>query len=536
METSLSAKIIRNVVSSGLRVVLLAPIPFVMTPFFLKKIGTGGYGTWAVFLAINGMVSLADFGLVTSVSKHVAQYYAHKDFRALGELISTGLLLYGLIACVVTGVLWAGTQIFVRNLFHGSPIAPAELSVLWRFLVLLVFANILTMFWSSIVVGLQRMDLSNVFNALNMVVSAGLSAVFLFRGLGLRGILYGYALAAFLVTLIYGVTVRALLPEVKLKLSSCRLRVAREIVSFSAKAYVTQICVAIHNQMEKFYLARFVGVVPVGWYDVSSDLALKLRGIPSLVLVPVMPAASELDAMEDHARLTKLYSRAHKYLALVGVPLVVYAVLISKRFVNLWIGPSFELVAVPFCALLIMNFVNIMTGPGFLILMGRGRLLPGLYGSVLGIAVNVVLSFFLIRAYGFAGAVIGTSVALGVGSLFFFLAFQRETGISLLAVMRSAYAKPLVSALAVAGALWASSRLVYETGWLLLVAGAVAFGIGYLAGLLLLRFFDTFDIRIIERFLPVPEAARKFISDAQLASTLETTSGVIRWSHGTGRE
>ena len=56
----LSAKIIRNVIFGGLRYVLVAPIPFLLTPLILHKIGTAGYGTWAVFLAINGLTSLAD--------------------------------------------------------------------------------------------------------------------------------------------------------------------------------------------------------------------------------------------------------------------------------------------------------------------------------------------------------------------------------------------------------------------------------------------------------------------------------------------
>ena len=102
-------------------------------------------------------------------------------------------------------------------------------------------------------------------------------------GLGLRGPLYGYAIAAWIVTIFYAYLVRRLLPDVQLRLAFCRWHVAREILSFSSKAYVTQVAVAIHNQIEKFYLAHFVGVVSVGWYDIASDLALKLRGIPSPV-------------------------------------------------------------------------------------------------------------------------------------------------------------------------------------------------------------------------------------------------------------
>ncbi len=284
-------------------------------------------------------------------SKHVAQYYARKDFRALGEaLISTGLLLYAAIACAAASVLWAGARFLVGALFRGSPIPTPELTTLWWFLILLVFANILTLLFSSIAFGLQRMDLSSAMSTLNLVLSAGLSVTFLHQGLGLRGILYGYGAAAWVTTIVYAIVVWRLLPEVRLKLTSCRWRVAREILSFSTKAYVTQIAVAIHNQIEKFYLARFVGVVPVGWYDVSSDLALKLRGVPASRPEGTdhAQAASELDARNDHGRMMSLYLRAHKYLAFLGIPIVVYAVLISRRFVELWVGPSLSVIAISF--------------------------------------------------------------------------------------------------------------------------------------------------------------------------------------------
>ncbi len=58
-----SAKIIRNVVFSGLRVVLVWPVPFLLIPFILGNVGISTYGTWAVFLAVISLTSLADMGL-----------------------------------------------------------------------------------------------------------------------------------------------------------------------------------------------------------------------------------------------------------------------------------------------------------------------------------------------------------------------------------------------------------------------------------------------------------------------------------------
>src|ERR1700689_2196428 len=103
---SLGLKIMRNVVFGGLRYVLMIPIPFFMTPLILHRIGVPGYGTWAVFLAINGLTSLADLGLVGTLSKFVAEYSARQDFIALNRLLNSGLALFLLLDIVIGTSVW----------------------------------------------------------------------------------------------------------------------------------------------------------------------------------------------------------------------------------------------------------------------------------------------------------------------------------------------------------------------------------------------------------------------------------------------
>jgi O-antigen/teichoic acid export membrane protein len=508
----LGVKVTRNVIYSGVRLFLLAPLPFLVIPFFLKKLGPAGYGTWAVFVAANGITSVADLGLVTTLSKHVAEFHALKDFRGLNRIISTGVVLYIAIASLICGILWVSAPFLISVLFRSSPVSTHELGILWYFLILLIFANTLTMLFSSVVIGLQRMDLSNGINSLYLLSSAGFSVVFLALNWGLRGVLYGYASAAWITLFVSVYATRRLLPEIKPSLSACHWSVAKEIFGFSAKTYVTQVAVVIHNQIEKIYLARFAGVVFVGWYDISSDLALKLRGIPSLILAPIMPAASELHARSDRGRIAHLYYRTHKYLALLGVPLVLYIVFASRDFVELWVGPSLSVIAIPLSILLIVNFINLTTGPGLLILVGGGKLRPGLYSAVLGIVLNVTLSLFLIRAYGFKGAVVGTSLSLTIASGFFLYLFRRETAGSFPKVFRAAYLKPIVCSLGSIALIWIFTH-TDRPSWGRLVMHCLVFGVTYLILLLLLRFFDSSDLTMIEGVFPIPRIVRRIIPD-----------------------
>jgi len=522
----LGAKLTRNVLYNAARLFLLAPLPFVIIPFFLKKLGTSGYGTWAVFFAVSSVTSLADVGLVTTLSKHVAEFHALKDFRSLSKFINTGFALYLGLACLLTAILWLSSPLLLSALFRTSPVPIHELRVLWHYLMLLVFANTIILLFSSIVSGLQRMDLSTGIGSMNLLLSAVLSVTFLQLNLGVRGVLYAYVIAAWLASIAYIFVVHRLLPEIKLNPANCRWAIAKEILSFSLKTYVTTVAVVIQNQIEKLYLAQFVGVAAAGWYDIASDIALKLRGIPSLVLTPILPAASELHALTDQKRLNRLYYRTHKYVAFIGVPLVTYVAFVSKGFVALWVGPSLSVIALPLSILLIVNFINLTTGPGLLILVGGGKLRPGVYSALLGIVLNLTTSLFLIRAYGFQGAVIGTSVSMVIASVFFLYMFHRETGGSYSKVIRSAYAKPTLCSLAIVCVLWTLTH-GEQPSWRKLVTEGITFGTVYLVLLLLVRFFDSFDFEIAEGLLPILRIARRIIPNARLGTTLLRDSETV---------
>jgi O-antigen/teichoic acid export membrane protein len=505
---SLGFKIMRSVISGALRYLLVAPIPFVMTPLILHKIGVVGYGTWAVFVAINGLTSLADLGLVGTLSKFVADYNAQNDFIGLSRLLSSALALFLALDFVISAALWALSPLLAARLFRGSAVPNAELVRLLHLFLIVVAANILTQLFASVTSGLQRLDLTNVMSAANLLLSAIFGGILILRGWGLQGLVYGCIASGILTISGYVLVVRRLLPQAALNPIRFDQLEARKMFGYSLRLYVTQAAVAVHNQVEKVLLATLVGVAPAGWYDIASDVALKVRGSIGFVLSPVLPAASELNALNDELRTKELYYRAHKYLALLGVPLVCYVVAVSHRFVELWIGPNLTMLALPLSVLLVVNYLNLATGPGFLIFAGKGNMRPGIQSAMLGVILNVILSLGLIYKFGFAGAVVGTSISLIVASAYFMSLFHRITEYSLFRVFRESYFKTICSS-AVGLCLALTIRPVRRASWLGLAETGVVFGVSYVVAILLSRFLDEYDREKIESIMPIAKRMRR---------------------------
>jgi O-antigen/teichoic acid export membrane protein len=505
---SLGTKIMRSVVFGGLRYVVVAPIPFIMTPLILHRIGVAGYGTWAVFLAINGLTSLADLGLVGTLSKFVAEYYARQDFVALARLLSSGLTLFLVLDLVIGTAVWGASPLLVERLFRGSTMSNADLVVLLRCFLIVIAANILSQLFASVTTGLQRLDLTHVMSGANVVMNAIFAGVLLLRGRGLRGLVYGYIGSAIVTIVIYLLLVRRILPQVALNPLRFDRTEARKMFGYSLRLYVTQAAVVVHNQVEKVFLAILVGVAPVGWYDIASDIALKLRGAIGLILSPVLPAASELNALGDESRMKELYYRSHKYLALVGVPVVCYVAAVSNRFVTLWLGPNLRMIALPLSVLLAVNFFNLATGPGFMIFAGSGNLKPGVQSAILAIVLNVLLSLGLIYKFGFAGAVMGTAGALILASAYFMAVFHRQSGYPIFRVLQESYFKPTLCSVL----LLTLILVIHPTkslSWFGLIGMGVVFGVLYSSVILRSGFFDEYDWNKIEGFLPLARRTRR---------------------------
>jgi O-antigen/teichoic acid export membrane protein len=250
--------------------------------------------------------------------------------------------------------------------------------------------------------------------------------------------------------------------------------------------------------------------VAVGWYDIASDIALRVRAVPGLLLGPILPAAAELEARGEREKLIELYYRAHKYLAFIGVPLVFYVAAVSSRFVELWIGPNMKIVAAPLSVLLLAGFFNQITGPGYLIFLGQGILKPGVYSALGGIGLNIPLSFILIYFYGFKGAVVGTSVSLAAAGALFVYLFHRETGYSFVKLVREAYLQPVAYSVVLLTLLF----FVTPAGgvsWLGLIMRGFGFALVYAIALLFTSFFDQYDWNRLETAVPIARVARRIV-------------------------
>ena len=324
-----------------MRLVVLAPIPFLLTPFLLRHVGTAGFGIWAVLLSFNGLTALADFGVMGTLTKHVSQHYTHRDYVSLNRVINAGIVMFSIIAAVCVVIMNVASGFLISVFFREASLPVLQIQESIRLLSVAIALNLLVFPFSSVISGLQRLDLTNLLWGLNAVITAVTAAIFVELGKGIPGLVDAIVLTSGVILFLNLILAWRLLPNLRFNPSLVRMADIKALSAFSLQVYVVQIATTVYFHTEKLLLAHFAGPTPVGWYEIANDLALKLSNAPALLMTPLMPAAAELEARNDDARTSELYYRAHKYLACIGIALFTVVGLMAHRFVDLWLGPGF---------------------------------------------------------------------------------------------------------------------------------------------------------------------------------------------------
>jgi O-antigen/teichoic acid export membrane protein len=507
LKRTIGTKIVHNVASGLLRMVVIAPVPFLLTPFLLRHLGTQGFGAWAVFLSINSLTSLADIGVMGTLTKHVSEHYTREDYTNLNKVVNAGILIFLAVAVMVVLVVNLAAGFLISVFFRNVQVSHAQLQFVIHVLTVGIALNLLTYPFSSVISGLQRLDFINLFWALNTIITAVGAALFVSLGLGIEGLVYAIVLTSSLLFILNVAVSRHLLPQLRVRPASVRWRDIKDLSAFSSQIYVSQMATAVYIHMEKLLLAHFTGLTAAGWYDIANDLATKIRNVPALLITPLMPAAAELDARQDDARARELYYRAHKYLAFVGVGMFLVVALLAHRFVELWLGTGFEGTARALIVLAGVQIGNLAGAPALLILIGKGILQPAVRVALVGMTGTLIVSTTLIAKFGFTGALYGTSVSvLGAAAYLVFL-FHQETGYAWRTLLKT-YAKPLLLGTCLGGL---AMRLfpIGRLHWGGMIGMSLALTAVYAFTLVGLRYFDGLDLRVLERFMSIPEVVRK---------------------------
>lgn len=510
MTQNISSKIIRNTIFNGVGTFWQIVVTLILTPYIIGHIGIERFGIWALVSVLTGYFGLLDFGIGTSFLKYISEFNAKKNYTSLNKLINTGIIFYLIFAIFITilGFIFIDSLLFMLNLSQ-------EMNSEARFVFLLgliIFglSNVLSPF-GAIQGGLQRMDITNKISiAVSIPLIVG-TIYFLESGYGLSGLMINNAIVFGISNILNIIIAFKILPELKLNPLLFSKEMFKKLFKFGYKMQVSKLGGLITFQIDKLLIGYFLNVGLVGFYQLGSSITQATRRFPLILVSALIPAASELDAINDHDKVYKMYKRTSKYLAIVSFPLTTFIIITAPLIMLTWMGSGYERSVLVIQLLAIGYFANLMGGVASSVGAGIGKPEYDMQSTLILSFLNLVLSTILIIKIGFVGAVIGTTVSLSLAALYLLVIFHKcHFKKSFSKFAKEIYTLPLTCTIIASLFIFVldynlnlstlhTSRLV---NFMILGIEGIIFITIYMIAILRTGYIDNFDVNLISGKIP----------------------------------
>jgi len=494
------SKVIRNSAASVLRFIASVPIPFLIVPFMLQKLGAERYGIWALVSILTMFVQLGDFGIGYALVKSVAEMYAKDNIDRLNHVLSTAFVFYIIMALSLMCAAFFLTDFIVSSLFQ----IPAHLVNDARFVVMgIVFVfsiNLAFSIFTSIINGMQRMEVSNgialgatFLNAIGVVVVLSL-------GFGLRGLVVNSAIITNMTILANWLTVRKLASNIELAFKNFQRKEAKEILKYGMNIQITNLAGMTGDPLIKTLITRSAGLEYVAYFEVAMRLLNPIRYLFAQAIVPLMPFAAESLANTNVNNIISIYRKSIRYLILFAIPILALIFVVLPVLIEAWVGPGYDTSIITFRILMFGQILSIISMPSFYIFLSthvKYTMILAVINSILSLIICVILGYI----YGYFGIIIGFSVAMGIISLLSVLLYCKTYHINLLSLFLFVPKKSVIFSLGLSMLFWLLLVKWTDPGFIGLILIGLMFMVIYSAYLWHSQSFSIDEIRVLSHSL-----------------------------------
>jgi O-antigen/teichoic acid export membrane protein len=160
-------------------------------------------------------------------------------------------------------------------------------------------------------------------------------------------------------------------------------------------------------------VGRLIGLADVTVYAVGVKISVLVRQFTFPMAVALFPAFSELNALDDRARLAVLLTQGLRASALVGMPLAGITIILARPLISVWVGPQFvegaRIATVMTLQVLVLQ--QLLATSSLLTGIGKLRLYALLH--ILAMLFSVAFALFLAPRWGSLAVALGSLLAWG---------------------------------------------------------------------------------------------------------------------------
>ncbi len=331
--TSLKANIVANFSGNA----LMAVLNMVFIPFYLKYIGSEGYGLIGVFASIQSILYLLDSGLSTTINKELAGLSTGWGNRQkIANLVKTLESVYWPMALFV-GILAAVVSYFLATGWVQAKTLHPD-AILHAFLILsitLVFQFPMG-FYAGGMLGLQRHLLYNLLRvSFALLRNIGALLILMFYSNSVI-IFFAWNLAITIILVgIFRFTLQRLIKTDGVVASFDRNELKR-VSKFSAGMGLIALSAIMMMQADKIILSKKLLLADFGYYTIAVTLGMAVLQIVGPVAQSFFPKFSYLGILDDEDKLKDTFHKCCQLVSIIIFPASLMLIFYTKEVLLLW--------------------------------------------------------------------------------------------------------------------------------------------------------------------------------------------------------
>lgn len=456
----------------------------ILVPIYLKFLPVALYGAWLATGNILFWLTAIDPGLSAILQQQIGFAYGKQDSKSIGELITGGIFISGLISLVVAAVGLALSNHFVEwinlpeNLDGDLLVRAFSISVVGMSLSLFSYSLI------AINQGLQSsIGIGTIHNAVSLL-NIALPIVLLHRGYGLLALAIPSVFLGGSLTVCCALFLvwRVSREKIEISFSMGKVRYLAKTISYT---FLGRASAVISNNIDLFFTNRFIGpesVVLLNLTRKAPDMSRMFIERPPAAFIPTV---SHLIGTGDIEKAREVLLRLIRILLWLTGLFTGGFIAFNDDFVRLWVGGGFfagqttSLLIVAKFALFVL--VSALGNLNFACGNIKGNSLSGLIQSVLFIPLIILGAKYL----GLLGVVLAPLFSImAVQGWYMPYAFSK-----ILKLAASDYREvtgELANMAVIVAPITICSGFLRPLNWFQFILMTVSFGILYCFGLFLL--------------------------------------------------
>ena len=350
-------------ITIGARIFYLAS-RFFLPPLILRQISLELYGVWATCFIVIGYFGMSAFGVSNVYIRYIAAYHVKGAWDEINRLLSTGIAVTVAVSTVLLGGLWW----LLPSVVAALKISPEyqHTAVILIFGTAATFVLDLTLgAFGHVLTALQRISETTAIWMASVLLETVLIVAML-PHFGVYALLMAFVIRYIFVTVASILLCWRVLPHLQLRPKHFDRATLGLFYKYGGIVQLSGILGMFLYSVEKIVAGFFLGVWATGLFDLGEKFAVMGSQVASSVNGVILPAASQLHALDDRRRVTSLYLRASRYLSALSATISGFLPAFAIPLITVWVGADPRLAS---AAMILMLFAlpfqcHVLTGPG----------------------------------------------------------------------------------------------------------------------------------------------------------------------------